>query len=132
VDKKAGFPSHQHRGFEAITYMLEGSFKHKDDLVKDGIAATTIVGDNSPIKLNTDVLYQHIEIKRDKKFHIKLPKRFKGFLYVIDGKLNELIKGEALFLEQDILVTSKLDSMFVIIAGKPHNEPIYQHGPFVD
>lgn len=23
-------PDHPHRGFETVTYMLEGSFKHKD------------------------------------------------------------------------------------------------------
>ena len=25
-----GFPPHPHRGFETITYMLNGKFKHKD------------------------------------------------------------------------------------------------------
>jgi redox-sensitive bicupin YhaK (pirin superfamily) len=30
-DYIAGFPSHPHRGFETITYMLEGSLKHKDN-----------------------------------------------------------------------------------------------------
>jgi len=32
VDPSAGFPTHPHRGFEAITYMLEGSFNHQDNL----------------------------------------------------------------------------------------------------
>lgn len=27
-----GFPTHPHRGFEAITYMFEGSIEHKDNL----------------------------------------------------------------------------------------------------
>lgn len=26
----AGFPDHPHRGFETVTYMLEGSFFHED------------------------------------------------------------------------------------------------------
>lgn len=30
VETSAGFPEHPHRGFEAVTYMLEGGFKHKD------------------------------------------------------------------------------------------------------
>ena len=29
-DYIAGFPPHPHRGFETITYMLNGNFKHKD------------------------------------------------------------------------------------------------------
>ena len=28
--KGNGFPEHQHRGFEAVTYMIDGAFRHKD------------------------------------------------------------------------------------------------------
>uniref|UniRef100_A0A7C2P9P1 Pirin family protein n=1 Tax=candidate division WOR-3 bacterium TaxID=2052148 RepID=A0A7C2P9P1_UNCW3 len=37
VEPPAGFPSHPHRGFEAITYMLEGGFHHTDDLGNDSV-----------------------------------------------------------------------------------------------
>ncbi|XP_059653396.1 pirin-like protein isoform X2 [Cornus florida] len=30
VSPPAGFPDHPHRGFETVTYMLEGSFSHQD------------------------------------------------------------------------------------------------------
>ncbi|PIK61189.1 putative pirin isoform X2 [Apostichopus japonicus] len=30
VAKPAGFPDHPHRGFETVTYMLKGAFKHED------------------------------------------------------------------------------------------------------
>jgi len=30
-----GFPNHQHRGFEAITYVFEGGMNHKDNLGND-------------------------------------------------------------------------------------------------
>ncbi|MBE9516842.1 MAG: pirin family protein [Proteobacteria bacterium] len=32
VTPPAGFPPHPHRGFEAITYMFDGSFQHEDNL----------------------------------------------------------------------------------------------------
>jgi redox-sensitive bicupin YhaK (pirin superfamily) len=36
----AGFPTHPHRGFEAVTYMLEGGFHHRDTMGND----TTVLG----------------------------------------------------------------------------------------
>ena len=35
-DYLAGFPSHPHRGFETITYMLNGKFRHKDTAGNEG------------------------------------------------------------------------------------------------
>ena len=35
-DYIAGFPSHPHRGFETITYMLNGKFHHKDNAGNEG------------------------------------------------------------------------------------------------
>ena len=35
-DYMAGFPPHPHRGFETITYMLNGKFKHKDSAGNEG------------------------------------------------------------------------------------------------
>lgn len=35
-DYQAGFPMHPHRGFETITYMVEGSFTHKDSKGNSG------------------------------------------------------------------------------------------------
>ncbi|MGI9284945.1 MAG: pirin family protein [Pseudomonadales bacterium] len=37
VDYIGGFPEHPHRGFETVTYMLEGSMKHRDHLGNEGL-----------------------------------------------------------------------------------------------
>lgn len=42
VQPPAGFPNHPHRGFETVSYMLEGSFKHEDS---KGNAGTINAGD---------------------------------------------------------------------------------------
>ena len=34
-----GFPTHPHRGFEAITYLFEGGMRHKDNLGNDSVMA---------------------------------------------------------------------------------------------
>ncbi|MFD2367192.1 pirin family protein [Pseudoduganella sp. GCM10020061] len=36
-DYIAGFPSHPHRGFETVTYMLHGSMRHKDSFGNEGV-----------------------------------------------------------------------------------------------
>lgn len=37
VGEPAGFPDHPHRGFEAFTYMIDGSFHHRDNLGNDSV-----------------------------------------------------------------------------------------------
>ncbi|NRB39925.1 MAG: pirin family protein [Pseudomonadales bacterium] len=36
-DYIAGFPDHPHRGFETVTYMLQGKMRHKDHLGNEGV-----------------------------------------------------------------------------------------------
>jgi redox-sensitive bicupin YhaK (pirin superfamily) len=36
-DYLAGFPDHPHRGFETVTYMLEGRMRHKDNHGNEGV-----------------------------------------------------------------------------------------------
>ncbi|KAF8948784.1 hypothetical protein BGZ47_002757 [Haplosporangium gracile] len=40
VDKNGGFPDHPHRGFETVTYMLEGQFRHEDFAGHSGVIGT--------------------------------------------------------------------------------------------
>jgi redox-sensitive bicupin YhaK (pirin superfamily) len=40
VAPPAGFPEHPHRGFEAFTYMIEGSFEHRDDMGNESVVTT--------------------------------------------------------------------------------------------
>jgi redox-sensitive bicupin YhaK (pirin superfamily) len=40
TDYLAGFPDHPHRGFETITYMIAGRFRHKDNKGHEGVLET--------------------------------------------------------------------------------------------
>ena len=33
----AGFPSHPHRGFETVTYLIAGRMRHKDSTGREGV-----------------------------------------------------------------------------------------------
>lgn len=39
VTPPAAFPDHPHRGFEAVTYMLEGAFHHRDSMGNDRVVS---------------------------------------------------------------------------------------------
>ena len=39
-DYLAGFPDHPHRGFETVTYMLEGRMRHRDSAGHEGLLAS--------------------------------------------------------------------------------------------
>ncbi|MEW9796791.1 pirin family protein [Alteromonas sp. CYL-A6] len=40
TDYIAGFPSHPHRGFQTVTYMLAGRMRHRDSVGNDGVIET--------------------------------------------------------------------------------------------
>ncbi len=201
IGPERGFPTHPHRGFEAITYMFSGSIEHKDNLGNQSTVTSggaqrftagrgiehsempdtkinshgiqlwinlaknkkslepayqqvdekdipninveggnirVIVGDESPIKLHTAVRYLHVNLDSAAKLNEKVPDGFRGFIYILSGKLKvnskEVNEREACFFEKtDALDIEALTaSQFMLCMGKPHGEPIHQHGPFVD
>lgn len=196
-----GFPTHPHRGFEAITYMFTGSIEHKDNLGNhstvtaggaqrftagrgmehsempdskeysngiqlwinlaknkksmepsyqqvdeeniplvtiDGGSIRVIVGEESPVKLQTPVRYLNVNLDTGAKLNEKVPEDFRGFIYLISGKLkvnaDEVNTREAYFFEktEELDVDAITASHFMLCMGRPHGEPIRQYGPFVD
>lgn len=196
-----GFPTHPHRGFEAITYMFTGSIEHKDNLrnhstvtsggaqrftagrglehsempdsevnsngiqlwinlakskktiepdyqqvdeeniplVKiEGGNIRVIVGDESPVKLQTPVRYLRVNLDSGAKLNEKVAEDFRGFIYLLSGQLKvnteTVNEREAYFFEkiEALDIEALTESHFMLCMGKPHGEPVKQHGPFVD
>jgi len=196
-----GFPTHPHRGFEAITYMFTGSIEHKDNLGNhstvtaggaqrftagrgmehsempdsqvdsngiqlwinlaknkktiepdyqqvdeknipllkiEGGNIRVIVGDESPIKLQTSVRYLRVNLESGARFNEKVPEDFRGFIYLLSGQLKvntETVNmREAYFFEkiEALDIEALIESHFMLCMGRPHGEPIKQYGPFVD
>eukprot|EP00835_Amoeboradix_gromovi_P002622 NODE_152_length_16986_cov_0.478119.p9 type:complete len:289 gc:universal NODE_152_length_16986_cov_0.478119:4052-3186(-) len=202
-----GFPAHPHRGFETLTYMLEGEFEHEDFMGNRGkitpgsiqymTAGKGIVHSEQPCTENAHGLQLWINLPASRKMiepsyqdrdssqisktvigdasinviagsangvdasvytqtpmmyldvllngSVKLPVRndFNGFVYIIDGKctVNNVVYDAHNTLVLDsagsdtevgvLSVSSTTTCRFVLVAGKPINEPIAQHGPFV-
>ncbi len=104
----------------------------------DGGSVRHIVGNGSPLRLHTEVIYQEVRLGPGAHYSFDMPATHKGFLYLVDGELlldsTQVAAGNACFLEsgQAHAVHAVSGSRFMICSGTPHHEPIRQHGPFVD
>jgi redox-sensitive bicupin YhaK (pirin superfamily) len=213
-DYLAGFPPHPHRGFETVTYLLDGRMRHRDNAGHEGviepggiqwmtagkgivhsempeqengllegfqlwvnlparhkmdppayqeypasqipletrdrgaavrvIAGTTSGGTRGPvIQPLTDPLYLDVRLTAGGEFVESTPRGHNAFVYVINGPVVATdTDGNSVQLERDvlgilahgdavILQASDTDTRFLVVAGKPLNEPVARGGPFV-
>jgi quercetin 2,3-dioxygenase len=66
ADYVGGFPSHPHRGFETITYMLEGAMRHRDHLGNEGVIAS---GDVQWMTAGRGVIHSEMPEQTDGLLH---------------------------------------------------------------
>ncbi|MDH5433540.1 MAG: pirin family protein [Gammaproteobacteria bacterium] len=209
-DYIGGFPSHPHRGFETVTYMLAGKMRHEDSAGNSGviesggvqwmtagkgiihsempeqeegllagfqlwvnlpashkmiapayqeksaeevpsesrgeectvkvIAGTTRLGTKGIIENNfVNPTYWDIHLSQSASFEDAIPVGHNSFIYLIEGSViigqrKTLInKGQMAVLGSgaSLKIESQQDARFLVIAGKPLNEPVERAGPFV-
>ena len=204
-DYISGFPPHPHRGFETITYMLNGKFRHKDSagnegLLSDGSIQWMTAGRgvihsempeqsnglvrgfqlwlNLPKKLKmmkpsyydipkeeipqidipggtikviagkynnvkgpgnpyTGMFYHDIILEKNSNFNMPLKDGWNVFIYVYEGSIiiDRQVSRKNLAVLKSIgdleLSTIKNGAKFILIGGKPLNEPVARGGPFV-
>ncbi len=209
-DYIAGFPSHPHRGFETVTYMLEGRMRHRDSAGNEGLlenggvqwmtAGRGVIHSEMPeqqegrmegfqlwlnlpakdklrapwyrdfkaadvpafatpmgatVKViagsshgvagavqrdDTEPLYLDVTLPAGATFSQRLPAGHNAFLYpyrgnVTTGGRTVATRSMAIFANDGatdgVVVEAAEASRFILIAGRPLNEPIAQYGPFV-
>jgi hypothetical protein len=211
-DYIAGFPSHPHRGFETVTYMLEGKMLHEDHLGNKGLlnngdvqwmtAARGIIHSEMPqqeeglmsgfqlwvnlpaaekmkdpsyrdipakdipeinfkemkvkviagkVKLNgeqligavsglsTDPLYLDVYMPEGAAIQIPVADGHTALIYVYEGNVGvggaekniDSLQLAVLGTKGDVQIKATKRSRFLVLAGKPLNESMVQHGPFV-
>ena len=209
-DYLAGFPDHPHRGFETVTYMLEGRMRHRDSSGNEGLlenggvqwmtAGRGVIHSEMPeqeaglmegfqLWLNlpakdklmkpwykdfkaadipafttaegatvrviaghshgvtgavtrdvTEPVYLDVELPAGATFSQLLPAGHNAFLYPYRGSVT--VAGKAVAersmailaneAEADgVTVAAPAAARFILVAGRPLNEPIAQYGPFV-
>ena len=125
-DYVAGFPAHPHRGIETVTYMLAGSFEHKDST---GGKGKMTAGDVQWMKTGSGIIHSEMPAMNNGKLH--------GFQLWINMPASEkMSKPEYHYIDSDKMSTYKDSDKFIkVIAGtfessegpiKKHNvDPIY-------
>ena len=209
-DYLAGFPSHPHRGFETVTYMLEGRMRHKDSSGNEGLLTNGGVqwmtagrgvihsempeqeegmmsgfqlwlnlpakdkmrapwyrdfnGDEVPVfstengakvkviagsshgvagavqREVTEPIYIDVDLPAGASFSQALPEGHNAFIFTYRGAVRvgdkDVASGKMAILANKagvdgVNVHATDASRFILVAGKPLNEPIAQYGPFV-
>jgi len=105
-----------------------------------GGVVRTIVGSGSPLQLLSRVHYLDVTLERGASYHHTLPDGFRGLIYPLAGEVSSggesvsAVLAEALLVDgvAELVVDAKCDCHFMFCFGRPHNEPIRQHGPYVD
>ncbi|NOR73351.1 MAG: pirin family protein [Mariprofundaceae bacterium] len=113
----------------------------KDEIpetVIDGGTVRTIVGEGGPIVLKTGVEYLDVSLDAGATIGRAVPGDFQGIIYLIEGSIKvngEIVDtGSAAYVdgENSLTIEAIEGARYMWCFGRPHGEPIYQHGPFVD
>ena len=114
---------------------------HKDLDKKIKIIAGKFDNAEGPVKgHNVEPIYFDVELEKDKEFNFELPSAHNSFVYLIEGEIkigeknHKKVKNSTLILltkGDKLNVKSIIKSKFLLISGKPIEEPIARGGPFV-
>lgn len=114
ADYIGGFPPHPHRGFETITYMLDGAMRHKDHLGNEGVIGS---GDVQWMTAGSGVIHSEMPEQADGLLH--------GFQLWLNLPASEKMQPAAYqeFASVQIPVVDLGDRGSIkVIAGRlPHN-----------
>lgn len=110
-----------------------------DGKVLTRVFAGQLLGMKGSIPSNTEVNAATMELKKGGKVSIALPEDHNAMIYLLDGKLNidgyGLTDGlHAVLFKRDgegIAFEALEDTRVLLLSGKPLNEEVVSHGPFV-
>ena len=114
---------------------------YKDPEKKIKIIAGKFNDIEGPVKgHNIEPVYFDVEIEKNKIFNFNISLTHNTFIYLIEGEINigdkshDKVNGSTLIIlskGKKLKIKSQTKSKFLLISGKPLEEPIARGGPFV-
>ena len=114
-----------YKDLEKKIKIIAGKFSSFEGLVKDH---------------NVKPVYFDVELEKDKEFDFILPTTHNSFIYLIEGEIkigeknHEKVNNSTLIIlarGEKLKVKAIIKSKFLLISGRPIEEPIVRGGPFV-
>jgi len=128
--QEVGVGPHPHRGFSPVTFVFKGSVQHRDSL-----------GNNAIVQAGgTQWMHAGRGITHSERPSADLAKNGgeNEFIYILNGKLstdnNEVGTKDLIWFnnnEENIEINILKQTRFIVLAGKPINEPVASYGPFI-
>eukprot|EP00050_Salpingoeca_kvevrii_P006372 m.288959 g.288959 ORF g.288959 m.288959 type:complete len:302 (+) comp12054_c0_seq1:96-1001(+) len=115
-------------------------------VTKDGVTCIVIAGEalgvSSPVYTETPTYYLHFMMEPNSRLEQRIPAEMSSFAYTLEGSAcfggsepidahHTIILSEGSDKDGIVIETKDSKANFVLIAGAPHNEPVFQRGPFV-
>jgi redox-sensitive bicupin YhaK (pirin superfamily) len=109
--------------------------------VRVRVIAGEFAGTKGPVQgVATEPVYLDVRVEAGKQVEVPLPAGHHAFAYVYQGTANigpegkELVRGDLAVLGDGETVVARAGAgpaAFIVVAGKPLNEPVARYGPFV-
>jgi quercetin 2,3-dioxygenase len=133
----------QHKMDQPAYFPLQANevprFISDDKLVTVNVFSGEVLGVKGKIPSSSPVNASTIEIKKGGKIQIPIPADYNAFLYLLDGKIS--VDGYGLTEARNAVVFANdgdgisffalEDTRLLLMSGKPLNEKVVSHGPFV-
>jgi redox-sensitive bicupin YhaK (pirin superfamily) len=97
----------------------------------------TVVGPGSPVQTQTPMLYLDVELAPGSSHTTRIPANQSGLVYVVDGEVQaggaSASEGQALaVVPGGGEIATGPGGRYLLVAGRPHGEPVQLRGPYVD
>lgn len=126
--------------YQAISKDEIGVYKLDDDKGEIRVIAGEVKGVKGPASTFTKMNIYNVDLKNYGKVILSEPGDFNTGVLILDGEIK--INEDSIYKKNDFVLFNNVDgdiilesltekSLVIVLSGKPINEPIVSHGPFV-